>query len=134
MRYEDPFGIGDKLRKLREYNNYTQEYVAEQLNVRPNTLSDYERGKVRVSREKLELASKLFQVDMNLFFSQEPLTFNIRDGRGATNGYNVIQDLHISNEKLNERLLAHIEERSKRTEDLFAKTLELFEQVMKRKG
>lgn len=29
MRYEDPFGIGEKLRKLREYHNFTQEYVAE---------------------------------------------------------------------------------------------------------
>ena len=105
MRYEDPFGIGEKLRKLREYHNFTQEYVAEQLNVRPNTLSDYEHGKVRVSREKLELAAQLFKVDVNLFFSREPLTFNISDGRGATNGYNVIQDLHISNEKLNDRLL-----------------------------
>jgi transcriptional regulator with XRE-family HTH domain len=134
MNAADPFAIGEKLRKLREFHNFTQEYVAEQLHVRANTLSDYERGKVRVSREKLELAAALFQVDVNIFFSQEPLTFNIHNGSGATNGYNIIQDQHIVSQGLSERLLVQLEERTRRTEELFSRTLDLFEKVLGKLG
>ena len=83
MSVIDPFGAGDKLRKLREYEDWTQEYVAAQMGIAKNTLSDYELSKVRISREKLELAAALFEVDVNLFFSPDPLTFNLHGNHGT---------------------------------------------------
>jgi len=83
MSVIDPFGAGDKLRKLREYEDWTQEYVAAQMGIAKNTLSDYELSKVRISREKLELAAALFKVDVNLFFSPDPLTFNLHGNHGT---------------------------------------------------
>ncbi len=130
MSLDDPFGTGDKLRKLREFHNYTQDYVSTQLGIKPNTLSDYEKGKVRVSREKLELAAKLFKVDVNLFFTQDPLTFNINQGSGA-NGYNVIHEQHNTDKALLDRMMDHIAERSKRLEDLHQETLAVLKQVLK---
>jgi transcriptional regulator with XRE-family HTH domain len=125
----DPFRTGDKLRKLREDHNYTQEYVAEMLGVAPSTLSDYEHGKVRVNMEALEKAAKLFNVDMTLFFSTEPLTFNVHDNHVARD---MVQYQNNDNKEFMERMWSHLEERSKRFEELYSKTLDLFERLAKK--
>ena len=42
-----------RLKELREENKYTQQYVAEKLNIRQNTYSQYENGKRQMPLELL---------------------------------------------------------------------------------
>lgn len=43
----------DKVRKLREFRNYTQEYMAEQLNLSQRAYSSLENGKTQLSVDRL---------------------------------------------------------------------------------
>ena len=45
--------IHEKIRTLRELNNWTQEDMAEKMNVAPNTYARFERGETRLDFNKL---------------------------------------------------------------------------------
>ena len=119
--------IGQKLRKLREFNNYTQEYMAIELGVEQNTYCRYEKSEIQMKPERLKRAAEILHVPVEVFFSPEPLTFNIH-GNHSANGY---VEQHNTDIGMQEKLLTHIEERSKQLEALFAKTLVLFEMFTK---
>lgn len=132
---KDTFAIGEKLRKLRDFHHYTQEYVASQIGVAQNTYSQYESGSLSIDREKLEKVASLYKVDVNLFFSPEPLTFNLHGDHGtqvAKVGNDLVQNQPHAGQELTHKMWSHIEERSKCLEELFAKTLEVFDRMAKR--
>ena len=55
----------DRIRALREDNDYNQATVSEVLHVAQTTYSDYEKGKVRIPLECLIELAKFYNVDMN---------------------------------------------------------------------
>lgn len=55
----------ERIRALREDNDYNQSKVANTLHVAQTTYSDYEMGKVRIPLECLIELAKFYNVDMN---------------------------------------------------------------------
>ena len=55
----------ERLRALREDNDFNQATVAHAIHVAQTTYSDYEKGKVRIPLECLIELAKLYNVDMN---------------------------------------------------------------------
>ena len=55
----------DRIRALREDNDYNQTIVAKAIHVAQTTYSDYEKGKVRIPLECLIELAKFYNVDMN---------------------------------------------------------------------
>lgn len=53
-----------KLRMLREMNNYTQEYVAQVLDISPNTYSLLEKGQSAITINRMEKLAELYQLDL----------------------------------------------------------------------
>lgn len=54
-----------RIKRLREINNYTQEYVGRVLNIGQRTYADYELGKIRISVDSMIKLAELYDVDMN---------------------------------------------------------------------
>lgn len=54
-----------RIRALREDNDYTQAYIASLLNVGQRTYADYELGKTRIPVDSLIQLAKYYNVDMN---------------------------------------------------------------------
>ena len=54
-----------RIRDLREDNDYTQTYIASLLNVGQRTYADYELGKTRIPVDSLIKLAKFYNVDMN---------------------------------------------------------------------
>ena len=54
-----------RIRALREDNDYTQVYIASLLNVGQRTYADYELGKTRIPVDSLIKLAKFYNVDMN---------------------------------------------------------------------
>lgn len=54
-----------RIRELREDNDYTQTYVASLLNVGQRTYADYELGKTRIPVDSLIKLAHFYNVDMN---------------------------------------------------------------------
>lgn len=55
----------DIIRRLRAQNLYTQQQVADKLNICQKTYSDYELGYTRIPIESLIILAKFYNVDMN---------------------------------------------------------------------
>ena len=54
-----------RIRQLREDSDYTQQYIADLLNIGQKTYSDYELGKTRIPLESAIKLAKFYGVDMN---------------------------------------------------------------------
>lgn len=54
-----------RIRALREDNDYTQSYIAGLLNVGQRTYADYELGKTRIPVDSLIKLVEFYNVDMN---------------------------------------------------------------------
>lgn len=55
----------ERIKALREDNDYNQTVVAKAIHVAQTTYSDYEKGKVRIPIECLIELAKFYNVDMN---------------------------------------------------------------------
>lgn len=55
----------DRIRALREDNDYTQNQIAYILNICQRTYADYELGKTRIPIDSLIKLAKYYDVDMN---------------------------------------------------------------------
>ena len=55
----------ERIRALREENDYKQSFVADVIHVAQTTYSDYENGKVRIPVECIIELSRFYNVDLN---------------------------------------------------------------------
>ena len=58
-------GWQNRIRALREDNDYTQSQIAQLLHVGQRTYADYELGKTRIPVDSLIILAKFYNVDMN---------------------------------------------------------------------
>jgi len=70
--------LGRKIKKLRELKNYTQEYMANHLNISQNSYSRIESENVKVTAERLKAIAQLLEVPSEYLISDDRplLTFN----------------------------------------------------------
>ncbi len=54
-----------RLKELREENNYTQQFVAEYLNIKQNTYSQYETRRRQIPIAQLMMLAKLYDVSVD---------------------------------------------------------------------
>jgi transcriptional regulator with XRE-family HTH domain len=59
--------LGNKLRVLREIHNYTQEYLANVLDVAPNTYSLMEKGQAQFTIDRIEKLAQFYKMDITDF-------------------------------------------------------------------
>ena len=55
----------ERIRALREDNDWTQAKIAKQLKIGQKTYSDYELGKTRIPVDSLIVLAKLYNVSMD---------------------------------------------------------------------
>ncbi|MDO4907024.1 helix-turn-helix domain-containing protein [Neisseria sp.] len=56
--------VNDKVRALRELNNWSQEEMAERMNISESSYSRLERGESRLDLAKLEKLAAIFKIDI----------------------------------------------------------------------
>ena len=57
--------IGNTIKKLREENNLTQEYMADRLGIQQSTYSKIERDEIDVSISKIQKIAHVFNVSLS---------------------------------------------------------------------
>lgn len=55
----------ERIRALREDNDYNQTFIAKAIHVAQTTYSDYEKGKVRIPLEAIIELAKFYDVSMD---------------------------------------------------------------------
>lgn len=65
--------LGDKITKLRKKYNYSQELLAERLNVSRQTISKWELGQAKPDLENIKNISKLFDITYDYLIDESNL-------------------------------------------------------------
>ena len=55
----------ERIREIRDENRYTQQAIANILNIGQRTYSDYESGRTRITVESLIILAKFYNVSMD---------------------------------------------------------------------
>ena len=85
------------LKILREVNDYTQEYIAEDiLGISQNTYSRLEQNPSKITAEQAQKLSDLYKVSIaNLLSESTPvITFKDNNFKDGSNGYTQHQNYH----------------------------------------
>lgn len=121
--------VNDKIRMMREMNNWTQEYVADKLHMSLTSYAKLERGESRLHLDKLTKIAEVFQVNIAdlLSLDKQGLIWLISgDGSGNysnLNYYNTNNERDFQIEKLTLQLQHKteiIEQKDKLIEQLYA--------------
>lgn len=57
--------LGSKIRMLREVHNYTQEYIADVIDVSHNTYSLLEKGQAQFTIDRIEKIANFYKMDIS---------------------------------------------------------------------
>lgn len=114
--------IGNKIQKIRELKNFTQEYMAQNLGVSITSYGKIERDETEMSLTKLEKIAKILEIDYRKILDfDEKMIFNIENGNNAAIGsINAV----YHNEKMMQHLLEEISflrEENRRLTDAISK-------------
>lgn len=98
--------VVEKIRVLREINQWSQEEMAEKMNISTNAYARMERGETKLNLEKLDKIATIFNIDIVelLSVSDKGLFLLINENGNNNNanyyGGNNNHELLIENEKL----------------------------------
>ncbi len=114
--------IGKKIRTIREKKGFSQETMADKLNISRSAYSRIETGETSAWVHHIEDICKELNVQLEeLFFTPESLEQNNSDQASAVQNY-TNQDTHITINQISEKLIEQyekrIEELTKRIQDL----------------
>ena len=85
--------VNEKIRKFREAKDWSQEQMAEKLNMSLNGYAKIERGESKIYLDKLEQIAQVFDIDVvelmqsdgkNIFFQIESPLGSVYQGGGET--------------------------------------------------
>jgi transcriptional regulator with XRE-family HTH domain len=66
--------LGENIRRFRAWNKWTQEFLAEKLNISANFLSNIENGKAWVSPKTISNLANVFKIELYQLFMPESAT------------------------------------------------------------
>lgn len=92
MRKMSTIKIGEVLQKLRKSNGYTQEKIAEEIDVSPRYISDIEQDRAKPSYEILIKICNIYNTSLDQIFSKY---LNIKQNKTleyGISGYEKLKD------------------------------------------
>lgn len=129
---------GQKLRKLRELRNFTQEYMAKSLGMTQQNYSKMEKSEIKFSEDRVEKLAKILDIDVNklnnfdekFIFTQnnEERSFDNGYSNGLSFNFNVVvgsEELQLSKQKVQllEKKVQDLQAENKRLHILLEKSL-----------
>ena len=114
--------IGQKIKRIREYKNLTQKYLADELGMTQGAYSKIEMGESDISVTRLEKIAKLFDMKLEELLTFDNVVFNTTNN---PNGGNVMSQITYTISE-NERKLYEKQIETLRDEvDFLKKLLEM---------
>jgi transcriptional regulator with XRE-family HTH domain len=78
--------IHHNLKKLREFRNYSQDFVASKLGKKQNAYSRMESGETRIKEEEILKLAELFEVTPAQLMSEDPVVIRISNTKVENGG------------------------------------------------
>ena len=90
---------GLKIKRIREHRNYTQQHMAEKLELSQNAYSKIENGTTKLTVDRLEEIAKILDVPVESILNSEKQVFNFENNR-IDKFYGYIENLHEENKEI----------------------------------
>lgn len=84
--------LGEKIRSIREENNYTQKDFAKKFNIAYGTLQSYEYGETEPKLKFLETLSKYFKIPMSYFYSDNVANVSSNNKKNVANVSSIVSN------------------------------------------
>jgi transcriptional regulator with XRE-family HTH domain len=94
-----------KIKRLRENSNFTQEYMAKELNISQPAYAQLENGNTAITNKKISEIAKVLNVNMAKLLSSDELVLDIKNNTLNDNS-SIIKEFNMKNSELYERLLS----------------------------
>jgi transcriptional regulator with XRE-family HTH domain len=104
--------VGNRIKRVREMKNYTQEYMASNLNISQNSYSRIENETVKLSTERLKKIADILDVPIEYLINLEAPIYN------------------FNNEYASIQYSGHFENIYDSQNDLLKKTIDLLERQL----
>ena len=116
------FGLGSKIKRLRELKNFTQDFMAEQLQVSQSAYSKLEIGETEITYKRLAQIAEILQLKPEEIANfTESMVFNVMHNQSGQNGLVINQTTLTTSEKeLYERQIALLQEELAYLKELLA--------------
>lgn len=114
--------IHHNLKKLREFRNYSQEFMASELGKSQNAYSQMENGKTKVKEEEIIKLAEILEVTPTQLMSDEPIIIKISNTKvengGIFNGN--LQNLYYEQKEEISFLREQLAKKDEQIDKLFA--------------
>lgn len=111
---------GQKIRRCREWKNYTQEYVASQLGMSTSNYSKLERDEVALTFNRVQEIADILDIPViDILSYDEKQIFNFSH-QSHSQGYNIYQQNNYISQEINHQI-DEIKTRIQKIEDLLEK-------------
>ncbi len=110
--------IGNKVKKLRELRNYTQEYMADRLGMSLTGYGKIERDEVDIPYKRLEQLSEALGVKtVDILNFDEKVILNFSNNKNINAGYVVHQVISADMQRVYEEQITLLKEMMKMKDD-----------------
>lgn len=99
---------GLRIKRIREYRDYTQQYMADRLDISQNAYSKIENGTTKLTTDRLEQIADILDIPVESILSSEKQTFNLENNQ-IDKFYGYIENLHEENRDMLQKLIVAIE-------------------------
>lgn len=98
--------LGKKIKKIRELNNFSQNYMAKKLNISQPSYSNMESGVDEISEERLQKIAELLKVEVS--------DIENFDDRAILNiiQHNIKSDGYVNNKYVDDRVVDLLQEKN----------------------
>ncbi len=93
---------GIRIKRIREYRNYTQQFMADELELSQNAYCIIENGITKLTTDRMEVIAKILDVPFESILSSEKQVFNIENNT-IEKFYGYIENLYEENKEAQQR-------------------------------
>jgi len=117
--------IGKNIRKFRELKGYSQEYMANEMELTQASYAKLESNSTKISVERLFTIAKLLETDVADILELNKQTIYHQDIKEHSIGHQEVQNLHQDNKEVYEKLLQSKDEQIALLKSLLSQYIKL---------
>jgi transcriptional regulator with XRE-family HTH domain len=97
--------IGHNIRRLREQNGYTQDYMAAELDITQATYARIESEEIKLSTDRLQKIADILKTDIYKLFDSNKITIKNQTFNEGVYGNGYIENLHVESKEAYKKLI-----------------------------
>lgn len=104
---------GIRIKRIREYRNFTQQYMADRLELSQNAYCKIENGTTKLTTDRLDSIARILDVPIESILSSEKQVFNLENNT-IEKFYGYIENLHEENKELQQKQIQFLTEQNEK--------------------